>query len=144
MCERVAGWAFLMGCITSCATVVPGRQLTKLPPGLEWCGAGPEKLVTPLLIPHPDQESVFSGWGMETCTPLLLAEVWDRYTWQGTVEYGLTTDASGKITSICVWGGNYGNALEYVGCLAREMASANKTLEPNRDRLRYRMSFIAE
>lgn len=144
MFRRAAGWAVVVF-MSGCATVVPGRPLTKLPVGLEWCGAGPEEIVTPPVLPLlPENESVFSGWGMETCTPLLKAEVWDRYAWQGTVEYGLTTDAAGKITSICVYGGNYGNALGYVGCLAREMASANKTLEPNRDRLRYRMHFIAE
>ena len=130
--------------LPGCVTVRPGLPLTQLPKELAWCGAGPELgLKTPDLSKSTDSgyfpESVFKH-----CTPILLDEASEvaEERWEGTIVFGLNTDAAGHVASLCVWGGNYGNPTRYVACLAQTMLTAGYALPQNLSKQRYRVHFV--
>ena len=136
-------WAVMVLGASACApTVAQGKMLTQLPSGLEWCGREPKKYEWAAARGHSD--GLIPASEFQACTPLLQQESWAQDDWSGVVVYGLDTDERGLITSVCVWGGNYGNALKYIECSARKLRESGYVFEMNLRKHPYRLWFVAE
>lgn len=126
---------------SACSTIRAGTPLTKRPDGLEWCGGmrrrelQSEQLhLGPGVLPP----SMFSH-----CT----SKLYDRLVadeFRGTAYFGLTTNAAGRITSVCLWDADYENGEEYVSCVGKALAASTDALEPNLEKRPYPVTFVAD
>jgi hypothetical protein len=135
-----------VGCLgaTSCIHVWPGTQMTELPTGLSWCSGAPENLTaTTAKVPQVTAPDFFPTRAFDSCTKVLLSESEpSEDEWKGSIVLGLTTNEQGQLSSVCVYGGDYGNPKGYLRCIVDVMHHENVVFPKRLDRLRYRVTFI--
>ena len=127
-------WVMGIGAVlmAGCITVGPGIQMTKLPPGITWCEGAPRTIPAAPLA--STQENAFFPPGIiPTCSRVLMdADPGIAQTsWHGRISFGLSTDEAGHLTSVCAFGGNFGNPTEFVTCVQESLMKSGTVLPPN-------------
>ena len=140
------GWWLVICTVSACATTTsagPGKVLTELPHGIDWCGERPEVL-PPTPAGGGGGDGIYPASIFKHCSYLVQRETVDYsdVDWAGTIVFGLNTNEHGLVTSLCVWGGNYGNAKRYLQCLAETMLREHYVFPPNLEKTRYRMTYV--
>lgn len=136
----------LAGCATTrgpLAWVNPGAPLTKLPPGLSWCGTGPEQ-VPVSSSDEPRVIEMIPGALLLPCSLMLKNScLQSDAEWRGSIRFRLSSDAGGRLTDVCVAGGNFGDVTEYVGCVAADIKRL-AVVEPEMKRVDWTMTYVCD
>jgi len=128
--------------LASCVRIGVGEPLTEIPKGVEWCGAGPERNI--VTTPNaPGTAELFPSRMFAPCTKIMWDEAYELNDapWRGSLVFGVDTDATGQVSGVCVYGGNYGNAVRYLECVRDKMLTSGMVLPHNLKRLRYTVTF---
>ncbi|MDP1830008.1 MAG: hypothetical protein Q8L48_42490 [Archangium sp.] len=133
----------LTGCAGSLAWVNPGAPLTKLPPGLSWCGTGPEQ-VPVSIADEPQVVELIPGALLQSCSGMLKnACIHSDAEWRGSIHFRLSSDVGGHLTDVCVAGGNFGEVTDFVACIAADI-KRSAIVEPEMKRVGWTMTYVCD
>lgn len=118
--------------------------MTELPAGLTWCTGKPEMIRSSSAESSRRSNGRFDDQLVKACLPVLNREDDGRGfdEWTGTLVFGLTTDDRARLTSVCLYGSDFGNPVHFASCVAEGMLKSNQLLERNMSKSRYSIVYV--
>lgn len=127
--------------LAGCGRVRIDQPLDQLPSSLSWCGPAPRAVSSE--SESAAVSSLFPEDFFERCHAVLGDESWGvKRPWRWRAEFGLSTNEDGRVTSVCVWGANFGNPTRSLACVAETLKDGAVPLPANLDKESHFFVFV--